>query len=184
MKSILTLFVVCVVCSGILAGVYFITGPKIEELSQKNSWDMSKKMFSSMVASVDSLKVKTVDHDGTGVLEVYDGDSLIGVNIPSYTDKGYGGRIDLLVGIKDCQIVDFEILKDSETPGLGSRAKEPEFKLQFRGKNLVNFNWKVKKDGGDIDGITSATITSRAVSEGINSALTLYSKYYGGCSNE
>ena len=184
MKSIVTLFLVCVISSGVLSGVYYFTKPKIENINQQNSWSMSKKMFSSLVSSTDNLKVKSVNHEGIEVLEVYDGESLVGVNVPSYSDQGYGGRIDLLVGIKDCAVVDYEILKDNETPGLGSHAKDPEFRSQFNGKNLTNFNWKVKKDGGDVDAITSATITSRAVTAGVTTALELYSKHYGGCSNE
>ena len=153
MKSIVTVFLVCVISSGVLSGVYYFTKPKIESISQQHSWDMSKKMFSSLVSSTDNLEVKSVAHDGAEVLEVYNGTNLIGVNVPSFSDQGYGGKIDLLVGIKDCMVVDFEILKDNETPGLGSHAKDPEFKSQFNGKNLTNFNCTVKKDGGDVDAI-------------------------------
>ena len=185
MKSILTLFLVCVISSGILASVYYFTKPQIESITDKNSKALAKKIFSSTKKeNTDDLEVKTVSHDEHTMYEVYSGDNLVGVDVFSYSDQGYGGRIDLLVGIKDCTIVDFEILKDSETPGLGSRAKESDFRSQFYGKGLTGFNWKVKKDGGDVDSISSATITSRAVTSGVREALLIYSKYYGGCLNE
>lgn len=185
MKSILTLFLVCIISSGILASVYYFTKPQIESISDKNSKDMAKKIFSaSMKENADNLEVKTVTHDEYTMYEVYSGNDLVGVDVFSYSDQGYGGRIDLLVGIKDCLVVDFEILKDSETPGLGSRAKEDDFRSQFSGKGVSSFNWKVKKDGGDVDSISSATITSRAVTSGVKDALLIYSKYYGGCVNE
>jgi electron transport complex protein RnfG len=55
-----------------------------------------------------------------------------------------------------------KVLEQKETPGLGTKMKDPKFKKQFEGKDPAAFTLKVKKDGGQVDAISAATITSRA----------------------
>ena len=83
---------------------------------------------------------------------------------------GYGGDITLMVGFKKDKktVISYKVLAASETPGLGMKLKTPEFADQFRGKD--GHALKVKKDGGEIEAITSATITSRAVCRAIADA--------------
>ena len=83
---------------------------------------------------------------------------------------GYGGDIVLMVGFKTDKktVISYKVLEASETPGLGMKLKTPEFAGQFKGRDGSAL--KVKKDGGDIEAITSATITSRAVCEAIADA--------------
>ena len=80
---------------------------------------------------------------------------------------GYGGDITLMVGFKKDKktVISYKVLAASETPGLGMKLKTPEFAGQFAGKDGRSL--KVKKDGGEIEAITSATITSRAVCRAI-----------------
>jgi electron transport complex protein RnfG len=90
--------------------------------------------------------------------------------------KGFGGDIGLMVGvdIKEDKIVGVGVTTHSETPGIGSKAKsDPSFTRQFKGLNLVD-TFKVKTDGGQVDAITGATITSRGVSFGVTQAGLLY----------
>ena len=84
--------------------------------------------------------------------------------------EGYGGDIVLMVGFKKDKktVISYKVLQASETPGLGMKLKTPEFSGQFSGKDGAAL--KVKKDGGDIEAITSATITSRAVCKAIADA--------------
>jgi electron transport complex protein RnfG len=84
--------------------------------------------------------------------------------------EGYGGDIVLMVGFKKDKktVISYKVLQASETPGLGMKLKTPEFSGQFSGKDGSAL--KVKKDGGDIEAITSATITSRAVCKAIADA--------------
>ncbi len=84
--------------------------------------------------------------------------------------NGYGGDIVLMVGFKldKKTVISYTALSASETPGLGMKLKTPEFMDQFGGKDARTL--KVKKDGGEIEAITSATITSRAVCEAIQDA--------------
>ena len=83
---------------------------------------------------------------------------------------GYGGDITLMVGFKKDKktVISYKVLAASETPGLGMKLKTPEFADQFKGKDGTSL--KVKKDGGEIEAITSATITSRAVCRAIADA--------------
>ena len=83
---------------------------------------------------------------------------------------GYGGGITLMVGFKTDKktVISYKVLAASETPGLGMKLKTPEFAGQFAGKDGSSL--KVKKDGGEIEAITSATITSRAVCRAIADA--------------
>ena len=83
---------------------------------------------------------------------------------------GFGGAVDTMVGIdSDGKVTGISgISASSETPGLGARSTEPEFQAQFAGQ--VGTEVAVAKDGGSIDALTGATITSRAVSEGVVAA--------------
>ena len=103
------------------------------------------------------------------------------------TDKdGYGGNIQITVGImKDGTINGISILSISETAGLGMRAEEPEFYGQYSDKKTDKF--VVDKDGGSgeqIDALSGATITSRAVTGAVNTALGYYQNALGGSGNE
>ncbi len=103
--------------------------------------------------------------DGCAEMDFYpakkDG-QLVGTAVRTYSDKGFSERIWLMVGFnKDNKINKISVLKHKETPGLGTKMAEPKFKDQFDGKDPATFN-KVKKDGGPVDSISAATITSRA----------------------
>ena len=91
--------------------------------------------------------------------------------------NGFSGAVNIMVGIDtEGAITGLRILSHGETPGLGARATEPEFYEQFNGKSGT---LAVNKDGGDIVAITSATITSRAVTSGANEALQWFNENGG-----
>lgn len=96
------------------------------------------------------------------------------------TDKGYSGTIDLLVGVADddtvCGLV---VLRHSETPGLGAKIALPEFTRQFAGRSLAATRWAVAKDGGDIQAISGATISPRAVTAAVREGLDVYARHRG-----
>jgi electron transport complex protein RnfG len=90
--------------------------------------------------------------------------------------KGYGGDVGLMVGIdtKDNKIIGVGVTTHAETPGMGAKAQtDPSFAAQFRGLPLDK-PVKVTGDGGSINAISGATITSRAVCSATNDALKLY----------
>jgi len=92
------------------------------------------------------------------------------------TGGGYGGPIDLMLGLTpEGTITGIQVLKHSETPGLGAKITEEKFLKQFPSKNIQNTKWSMKKSGGDIDQISGATISPTAVVTAIHSGLALFS---------
>ena len=139
---VLSLTIISAVCAGVLAYVNKITEEPIRETAAKNE-------AAARAAVLCGEK----------------GYSAIGVS-----HAGYGGDIRLMVGFKEDRktVISYKVLAASETPGLGMKLSTPEFAGQFKDKDGSGL--KVKKDGGEIEAITSATITSRAVCEAIADA--------------
>ena len=101
--------------------------------------------------------------------------ALSGVAFKVVAPDGYSGNIDIMVGIDPSgTIAGIEILSHAETPGLGDKITLPSFKANFAGKNLGNTDWRVKKDGGEFDQITGATISPRAVVGAVRKGLEFY----------
>jgi electron transport complex protein RnfG len=91
---------------------------------------------------------------------------------------GYGGTIDLMVGLSpEGTITGVQVLKHTETPGLGAKITEEKFLQQFTAKNVQNTNWSLKKEGGDIDQISGATISPQAVVKALNRGLIFFSDH-------
>jgi len=103
---------------------------------------------------------------------------LSGVAFTVVAPDGYSGNIAIMVGVDAAgTVTGVEILLHSETPGLGDKITRPEFKAMFKGKNLDNADWRVKKDGGAFDQITGATISPRAVVGAIRRGLEFYREH-------
>ncbi|MBL7843558.1 MAG: RnfABCDGE type electron transport complex subunit G [Cyclobacteriaceae bacterium] len=95
----------------------------------------------------------------------------IGTAVKTKSSKGYSGDIWLMVGFNEAgDVLRVQVLEHKETPGLGSKMSQPNFLNQYFGKNPGKNNLKVKKDGGEVDAITGATISSRAFSEAVQLA--------------
>jgi len=95
----------------------------------------------------------------------------VGMAIIGSSKKGFSGLIKLMIGFKqDGTIKNIAVLEQKETPGLGTKMKDEKYVKQYRDKDPSKFNLKVKKDGGEIDALTGATITSRAYSEAVQMA--------------
>jgi electron transport complex protein RnfG len=96
---------------------------------------------------------------------------LTGMAISTYTYKGYSGLIRLMVGFStEGDIQNIVVLEQKEAPGLGTKITAESFVSQYLGKNPGKFNMTVKKDGGEIDAITGATITTRAYNDAVQRA--------------
>ena len=189
MKDILklgvTLFAICAVAALVLGVTNNITAPVIEERNIQASNEARKIVLSE----ADEFK----ELDGMNsdiVLEVYEGikdGQVIGYTIKT-SSKGYGGAIELMVGIsKDGKITGVEIGNHSETPGLGSKATEPMFKNQYLDKDVSNSLLVVKgsaNNDNEISAISGATITSNGVTSGVNAAMKIYNEKLSGNDNE
>jgi len=102
------------------------------------------------------------------------GDEVTGFIFHYYTHKGYSGDIELLTGTDRAGTVRrVQVLRHQETPGLGDQVEEgkSDWLKSFKGKSLKNATFKVKKDGGDFDSFTGATITPRAIAEAVGGLL-------------
>lgn len=133
--------------------------------------------------NADMFLLPTGEGDSLEVYPARKGEELVGYAIKSYTEKGFSGHIGLMVGFTpDGSIYNINVLEHRETPGLGTKLvpegtpEKPEFKDQFRGKNPAEFPLKVKKDGGPVDAITAATISSRAFCDGVQRAYNTFEK--------
>lgn len=122
--------------------------------------------------------------DGKEKMELYParfGGVVTSVVIKVSNVKGYGGYMELVVGfLMDGTISGYYIITHNETAGLGDRVVEQEFMDQFKWFNPEQQSFKVKKDGGDIDAVTGATISSRAVIDSIQKAHDAYKKFIMG----
>lgn len=105
------------------------------------------------------------------------GDQLIGVAVKSFTNNGFDGFISVLVGMDmEGNIIDYAVQEQSETPGLGSKMEE-WFRTEGTARSVLGASLaqplKVTKDGGTVDAISAATISSRAFLETLNSAYSV-----------
>lgn len=107
-------------------------------------------------------------------------DKTVAWVIPVVAPDGYSGDIKLIVGVNaDGTVAGVRVLRHKETPGLGDQIElnKSDWILEFNGKSLDNptaDQWAVKKDGGEFDQFTGATITPRAVVKAVKTALQFY----------
>jgi electron transport complex protein RnfG len=129
--------------------------------------DPDKEMFKLPTGSGDSLNIYPAKKDN----------EIVGYAVNTYTKNGFSGTISLMAGFKpDGTIVNITVLEHKETPGLGSKMNDTGFKDQFNLKNPASFELKVKKDGGPVDAITAATISSRAFCDAVQRAYNTIQK--------
>lgn len=184
-KDALALLVITLVSGLCLGYVFSITKQPIADAQEKAKQEAYKKVFPDAAGfqENDSIKsaLKGYEADGaevTEVLEAVDGSGTVMGHVVAMTAKeGYGGDITLSMGIaSDGTITGLEVLTMSETAGLGAKCTDdsPEgFKAQFAGKiNASECDYEVSfGDGGQFDQISSATITSRAITKALNASL-------------
>jgi Na+-translocating ferredoxin:NAD+ oxidoreductase subunit G len=123
------------------------------------------------------FRLPTGDGDSLDIFPAKMDSIIVGYAISTYTNKGFSGYISLMAGFKsDGTIVNITVLEHKETPGLGTKMTGPKFKDQFTGKNPADYDLKVRKDGGPVDAITAATISSRAFCDAVQRAYNTLQK--------
>lgn len=172
-KPTLTLTVICTIVTLLLALTNMLTSAKIADNAAKKAAESRR-----LVLAADSYR--QLDGEGA-VYGAYDADgNMLGVTVVT-KDNGYGGTIEVMTGITaDGRVSGVHILSMSETPGLGARAKEEPFLSQYRGFDSPDL--AVTKDGGRIDALSGATISSRAVTRAVNEAIRISRQYLAGVS--
>ncbi len=152
-----------------LGFTYTQTKPIADEVRARKLAEAIEAVVPEFDELGDSFKVEGFDR-----LELYHakkGGEIVGTAVKSVSDKGFSGDVWVMVGF-DAQgnVYNTEILEHRETPGLGTKMAMPSFKDQVKGKNPSQFKVAVVKDGGEVDAITAATISSRAFCDAVQVA--------------
>lgn len=195
LKDTMILFAITLVAGILLGGVYELTKTPIANQNEKakqyayravvsdadsfeelDGFNLSDGVTSVMSASGEDFSADKITEVVAGVKD----NKIVGLVVTVVASDGYGGDIKYSVGISSTgKYLGTSILSISETAGLGMRAKtDPSFLNQFNDKTVDQFN--LVKDGtGDssddkIDAISGSTITSKAITKGINAALVVY----------
>ena len=122
------------------------------------------------IADVHTFKSE-IAKDSMSIYPAFRDSVFVGAAVTGTSEKGYSGVVRLMVGFEpDGKIIDISVLEQKETPGLGTKMKGEKFLRQFRGKDPSSFDLKVEKDGGEVDALAGATISTRAFSEATQQA--------------
>lgn len=186
-NMVLALLIITLVAGGTLGMVYKVTKEPIAAAKLAKQ----KTAIESVVPGFDNnptdeaYELTSAEGYLLKVFPCKKGSELLGVAISSKTMKGFSGEIKLMVGLKpDGSIINYSVLEHKETPGLGSKMQEwfnstEKPSQSVLGKNPSTDNLTVSKDGGDVDAITAATISSRAFLDAITIAYNTYTKEGG-----
>jgi len=167
-NMILSLVLISSTMSAALGFVYLKTKGPIEMASRQKEIDAIRQV----VPEFDSDPLMNVsEREGVTIYQVSNQNQPAGFAIKTFTEKGFAGHIEIMAGfLPDGTINNVVVLNHKETPGLGTKMTDPKFSDQFDGKNPGEFNLRVKKDGGDVDAITAATVSSRAYCDALQRA--------------
>ena len=170
---LVALFVITAVSGGLLGLVYSMTKDAIAEVDQKKNEAAIKAVLplDNVTYKADTMKFNYEGVDLTFPCNLaYDVNGNFQGAAVKTSEGGFGGKIDMMVGfLADGTIKGTSVLSHAETPGLGANMTG-KFKDQFVDKNPASYKLTVTKDGGDVDAITAATITSRAFSKAVDKA--------------
>ncbi len=177
------LFLITAVVSLFLASVNMLTAERIEKNAQKEQAEARSAVLRS---ASDFIEVDYQPIEGSPVRQVFEGkngEALVGYCI-SVAPNGFGGAVEMMVGIHQSgEIEAVKIVSLSETPGLGSKAQDETFIGQFAGKE-INEPVQVIKTGmakeNEIVAIAGATVTSKAVTDGVNAAIATVNSLLAG----
>ena len=180
-NMLLSLTVICVVASAILASVNQLTAGPIAASKAASLEAAIKEVVPDFdnKPTEEAYMAATSDGDSLRIYPAKKGGELVGVAVESNTQKGFSGQISVVVGFDvDGKLLNYSVQQHSETPGLGSKMQEwfrtDRNHQSVIGRTLTADGLKVTKDGGDVDAITAATISSRAFLDAINRAYSAF----------
>lgn len=178
-NMVLSLTFISLAASACLGFVYEFTKKPIELSNLNKKLEAIKQVVPEFTNNPNDemYRLPTGDGDSLDIYPAKKDDVVVGYAVNTYTKKGFSGNISLMAGFKpDGTIINITVLEQKETPGLGTKMAEPKFKDQFNEKNPSEFKLKVKKDGGPVDAITAATISSRAFCDAVQRAYNTLQK--------
>ena len=189
-KPALTLAVLAAVLTALLALVASLTRERIA--ANEQAW--IKQRLDALVTPdshdndllADSIVVSAPDLLGSAqpvrIYRARRGGAPVAAVIRPIAPDGYRGPIELLVAIgRDGRLIGVQVIRHEETPGLGDafESRDVHWLDRFRGRSLVDpptQRWTVRRDGGDFDAFTGATITPRAIVKAVRNALEYYQR--------
>lgn len=203
-NMLLSLLFICLLAAGLLAQVNNMTKEPIAETKALRL----EEAIGSVVPEFDNnpvdeaYKVATDNGDSLLVYPAKMGDDIVGFAVNSFSNNGFSGNIQVMVGFDtENTIVNYVVLSHAETPGLGSQMgdwfrpqkheaslierlfgfemKQEEASSSIIGKSPLTTRFEVSNDGGDIDGISASTVTSRAFLEAVRRAYAAYTESEG-----
>jgi len=171
-KMIVRLVVICAAAAALLSIVYERTSKKIEEERRARILIQLQEAYPGQRLSFRPIIQDTL-------WTVYKGEEKVGIVFKTFK-SGYGGPIETLVGLNlDTTVAAIRPATPAEglkeTPGLGTKIEEACFKDQFKCRRTNEV--VLEKDGGTLDAVTGATISSRAVTNGVREGIEKYKKY-------
>lgn len=171
-NMILSLGIVSIVAAALLAGMYTITKGPIAKMEEQTRIEAIRRVAPEFDNNpvADSVSVTTPSGVRCTVYPAYIGGKFNGAAVSTYSMEGFGGEVQIMAGFNaDGTVKDYQVLSHAETPGLGSKMqlwfRDPKGARSILGKSPADVSFFVVKDkeqNGQIDGITAATISSRA----------------------
>ena len=174
-NMVAVLFTITLIASAGVGAVNMITEQPIAEAKQA----ATTAALQNVLPAFDENLVSEQEIDGLPI-KVYtatSGEAVVGYAVETLTKSGFGGSIRLMVGfLPDGNIYNVNVLEQAETPGLGSKMCDEGNALisSIKDKNVFTIEFKVKKDGGELDALTAATISSRAYYDAVARAKEAY----------
>lgn len=187
-RLIIVLTIFCLISAASLAKVYDITKGPIAEQERLKTVNALKAVLPAFNNDIDKEATEVVvgqDKKGRDIkIKFYKGkmdENPVGTAFQVIARDGYAGDISILMGIgPDDKVSGIEIISHKETPGLGNKIQKEVWRNQFKGRSLDDgAKLAVKKDGGEIDQFSGATISPRAVVNAVKKGLEIYKKESG-----
>lgn len=180
MNMVAVLFGITLVASAGVGLVNMITVDPIARAEEQAKADALRQVLPAFDKTTD--EGLTIDEIPVTVFTATRDGEVAGYAVEALSKNGFGGEVRLMVGFAPGgEVLNVNVLRQTETPGLGTKMAEQDNVLlrSVRGKNLeqmklVDGKLAVKKDGGDVDALTAATISSRAYVDAINRAYMAY----------
>ncbi len=188
LRLIIVLTIFCLIAAAALAKVYDITKGPIAEQQRLKTVNALKSVLPAFNNAIDSEATDVIigqDKKGRDIkVKFFRGrmdETPVGTAFQVIAPDGYSGDIAILMGVgPDNKLSGIEIISHKETPGLGNKIEKEEWRNQFKGRSLDDGTpISVKKDGGEIDQFSGATISPRAVANAVKKGLEIYRKETG-----
>lgn len=191
LRPVMALGIICVVAGALLGGVYALTAGPIEKARDYKRAEAIAAVappFSNDPAADAVAMTLDGDTQEVTVYPAWEGDTLAGAAVSSWSMEGFSGEVDVMVGFNaDGTVRGFSVMSQKETPGLGARMAEwfaPGAPGDITGIKPDGATPTVSKDGGTVDGITAATISSRAFLQAVRRAAVAYGLYRAQATGE